>query len=389
MKPTRPRKLLVCALTACVAFAAGFSATVLGACGPFTDVAEDGFCQFVLEIFALGITTGTTPTTYDPSGNVTRLQMAAFLSRSVDGVLKRGNRRAAVNQFWTTQGAPALGITTISPGISAFDLRFDGADVWSSNDGSSSVSRVRASDGKFLETWTGATGARCLVVAMSRVFVAGNGTPSSLYRITPSQPAGAVSVVSSALGNFATGLAFDGGRFWTANFGTSVSIVTPGPTIPWTTTNVSAGFSQPLGIVYDGANMWVTDYNFGTLLKLDSSGAILQTVTVGTHPRFPAFDGTNIWVPNADDATVSVVRASSGAVLATLTGNGMFNPLTLAFDGQRMLGSNPSTDTVSLWKAADLTPLGSFPMPSSSTPRGICSDATNFWVALTDGIARF
>jgi hypothetical protein len=51
----------------------------------------------------LGITTGTTPTTYDPTGTVNRLQMAAFLSRTVDGVSKRGGRWAALNQFWTTE----------------------------------------------------------------------------------------------------------------------------------------------------------------------------------------------------------------------------------------------------------------------------------------------
>ena len=46
--------------------------------------------------------------------------------------------------------------------------------------------------------------------------------------------------------------------------------------------------------------MWVTDNGTipGKLFKLDSNGAIIQTVTVGTIPMFPVFDGTNIWVPN-------------------------------------------------------------------------------------------
>jgi hypothetical protein len=48
----------------------GASSALLGVCGPFTDVAADAFCPFVLEIFYLGITTGTTPTTYDPTSNV-------------------------------------------------------------------------------------------------------------------------------------------------------------------------------------------------------------------------------------------------------------------------------------------------------------------------------
>src|SRR5262249_9976653 len=91
----------------------GGAGALLGACGPFTDVTDAVFCPFVLEIFYLGITTGTTATTYDPAGNVSRLQMAAFLSRTVDGVLKRGSRRAALDQFWTTQNASVLGTVSL------------------------------------------------------------------------------------------------------------------------------------------------------------------------------------------------------------------------------------------------------------------------------------
>src|SRR6266545_5456406 len=78
----------------------GASGAALGVCGPFTDFTDAGFCPFVLEIFYLGITTGTTPTTYDPASPVNRLQMAAFLSRTVDRALQRGSRRASLDQFW-------------------------------------------------------------------------------------------------------------------------------------------------------------------------------------------------------------------------------------------------------------------------------------------------
>src|SRR5215831_12499808 len=77
----------------------GTTSAVLGACGPFSDVSPDAFCPFVLEIFALGITTGTTPTTYDPASTVSRLQMAAFLSRTVEGVTKRQSLRTVENRF--------------------------------------------------------------------------------------------------------------------------------------------------------------------------------------------------------------------------------------------------------------------------------------------------
>ena len=189
---------------------------------------------------------------------------------------------------------------------------------------------------------------------------------------------------------YSRGIAFDGGRIWTAN-AASVSIVTPGPTLPWTVTVRTSGFNQPEGVLYDGTDVWVTDFGAGTLLRLNASGSILQTVTVGTHPEFPIFDGSNIWVPVSGSDSLAVVRASSGAVLATLTGNGLFDPISVAFDGQRVLAANLLGDSVSLWKAADLTPLGSVSTGSSTIPRHACSDGANFWVVFfqTNSLARF
>src|SRR5215468_7482760 len=104
------RSVGMASLALIAALLGGGGHAALGLCGPFTDVAPgDAFCTSILEIFTLGITTGTTPTTYDPTSNVNRLQMAAFLSRSVDGVLKRSSRRAALDQFWTTQDVSILG----------------------------------------------------------------------------------------------------------------------------------------------------------------------------------------------------------------------------------------------------------------------------------------
>jgi hypothetical protein len=188
-------------------------------------------------------------------------------------------------------------------------------------------------------------------------------------------------------------MAFDGARVWTSNISGpgSVSIVTPAATLPWTVTTVAAGFSAPRGILYDGTNVWLADATPGTLLKLDSAAAILQTVTVGAFPLNPVFDGSNIWVPNASSASVTVVRASNGVVLATLTGNGLANGTTAAFDGQRVLVTNFAGDSVSLWKAADLTPLGSFSTGPGTQPQAACSDGVNFWITFQgpDKLARF
>jgi hypothetical protein len=51
----------------------------------FEDIAElpDETIDAITRIAALGITTGTTPQTFEPEGLVTREQMAAFLSRTL------------------------------------------------------------------------------------------------------------------------------------------------------------------------------------------------------------------------------------------------------------------------------------------------------------------
>ena len=385
----RRRLFLVAAAAAGAALLGGAGGGLLGVCGPFTDVSDPSFCPFVLEIFTLGITTGTTPTTYSPGANVSRLQMAAFLSRTVDNTLQRSGRRAALDQFWTPRTAASLGLTTVGGGAS--NPACDGADVWVANHFDSTVSRVRASDGRLLETWTGAGGVVSMLAAMGKIFATGFTSPGALYRIDPTQPAGAVTTVASNLGNIPNSIAFDGGRIWTADeVPGGVSIITPGASIPWTVTTVTAGFANLQGIVYDGANIWVTDYGVKTLLKLNAGGAILQTVTLSIFPGNAIFDGTNIWVLSPD-SSIAVVRASSGVILATLTGNGMSDPVAAGFDGQRVLVANDNNESVSLWKAADLTPLGSTPTGTGSSPEGVCSDGINFWIPLigTNKLARF
>jgi DNA-binding beta-propeller fold protein YncE len=373
-----------------------------GTCGgatttlPFTDVMSSPFFCQIAEAFFSGLTNGTSPTTYSPSSPVPREQMAAFITRTQDSALRRGSKRAALDQFWTTtpnypSGSGGLGTTTV--GNHPLLVKSDGTDLWVANSGDGTVSRVRGSDGSVVGTWTGATGAHAVLVAMGRVFVTGQTSPKGkLFMIDPTAAPGAVSeMTGTGLGNISVGIAFDGRRIWTANAGGSVSIITPKSTAPWAVTTVVGGFSDIEGILFDGSNIWVTDFIANTLLKLDPSGAIVQTVTVGSRPQAPAFDGTNIWVPNLVDHTVTVVRAATGAVIATLSGNGLDFPIQAAFDGQRILVTNQGGDSVSLWKAADLTAIGPFSTGTGTSPTGACSDGAYFWITLqlTNQLARF
>jgi hypothetical protein len=371
-----------------------------GSCGgvtitlPFNDVmASPFFCQIAAAYYS-GLTNGTTATTYSPTIEVTREQMAAFISRTMDQSLKRGSKRAVAKKWWTPQDANSLTLTGI--GAIPRQVDFDGTDLWVANASSNSVMRVRTSDGKVLDTWTGATSAIGILAAMGRIFITGETIPGRLYMIDPTQPAGVVTTLTSNLGDLTEDIAFDGSRIWVTKASGSVSIISLNPT---TVTTVSTGFLAPLGILYDGSHIWVTDEAANTLLKLDSNGSIAQTINVGDSPFNPIFDGINIWVPNLSSNSVTVVRVkdavgnplTSAFVVATLTGNGLTGPHTAAFDGERILVTNPSGNSVSLWKAADLTPLGSFPTGVDTHPFGACSDGLNFWITLggTAKLARF
>ncbi|HET9794124.1 MAG TPA: hypothetical protein VFS34_06645 [Thermoanaerobaculia bacterium] len=379
---------------------AGFGVRVLASCSgfglPFTDLgSETTFCAAIAEAYFSGLTNGTSATTYDPTGNVPRDQMAAFITRTLDQSLLRGSPRAALDQWWTQTphyDKASLGLTSV--GDIPILLKSDGADVWVANRNGGTVSRVRGSDGTKLEDWTGATSACGVLIALGRVFVTGdippNGMnqpqPGKLYMIDPAAPAGPVIPVTSALASFPCGIAFDGSKIWTASSGgggqpSGVSIVTPGT---WSVATVTTGFSELSGIIFDGSHIWVADFGAAKLFKLDANGAILQTVTVGTEPANPAFDGHNLWVPNWGADSLTVVRASDGTVLKTFSAangnqNGLSRPNQAAFDGQRILVSDSNVFGFSLFKAADLSVIGNVATPGIQ-PFGVCSDGISFWV---------
>lgn len=373
-----------------------------GTCGgqmrtlPFTDVpaANIFFCSIASAFFS-GLTNGTSATTYSPANNVTREQMAAFVSRTLEQSIRRNNIRAVTKKWYLPPDPTSIGLTVV--GGAPQSVEFDGTDLWVANINGDTVQRFRTSDGQLLQTFTGANAVSGLVTAGGRIFAIGAQNPGLLYFINPTQGPGAVSTLLSNLPGGPSGIAWDGARVWTANNSGSVSIITFNPT---QATNVTAGFSSPKGILFDGANIWVTDS--GSLLKLNASGNVLLSIptrNISFGAGRPVFDGINIWAPNNEANSVTVVRVKDSQgnplatpfVLATLTGNGLRGPDAIAFDGERMLVTNLGGDSVSLFKAADLSPLGSISTGANTEPTGACSDGMNFWVTLraTDRLARF
>jgi len=63
-------------------------------------------------------------------------------------------------------------------------------------------------------------------------------------------------------------------------------------TTPWPSFNVGNG---PIGVAFDGANIWVANSASDTVTKLRASdGDVQGTFNVGSNPHSVAFDGVNI-----------------------------------------------------------------------------------------------
>ena len=379
------------ALVAFVVIGAGAATgLVQDVCGPFTDVSP-ALCPYVLEMYYLGITAGTSPTTYSPEATVTRGQAAVFVSKGVNQAIARSSRRAALGQWWTPSFTTWLNglATTTLPDAYLGPLVCDGSDVWVG--GQTAVFRVRASDGKLLDTWTVPNPFR-LIAAMGRIFVAGGTSPTdvSIFMIDPASPPGPAAAVA-ALPSPAWGLSFDGGRLWTVNLDGSVSIITPASSVPWTVTTIALGLKAAGGILFDGKNTWVSDAFPCSLSKLNDAGGIVQTVDLGPDncvPSAPAFDGSNILVPAGD--SLKAVRVSDGTLAATIpVGTGAAQ---LAFDGERLLvesdaGGQNAPRGLTLLRAADFGTLQieGFPPIGGPSINAMAADGVNFWLTFNSG----
>jgi hypothetical protein len=362
---------------------------------PYTDVAgvADPFCPGIMEAYVTGVSKGTTPTTFSPSDNVNRTQMTTFLQRSLDQGLRRNANRAALNQWWTSTSVDAM--QSVASAGNPENCTSDGEYVYISNTSANTVTQVSARTGTVLGTWTGIPAAGTAIAAAGRVFVVSPTNPGAIYMIDPTQAPGAMTLAATGVGTRPVQLAFDGARLWATNNPNpptgngGVSIITVQATTPYPVTHVSAGLGDLNGIAYDGKNIWVADRTANSLHKLDSSGAILQTVALGLRPIVMVYDGANLWVTHGvpSPGSVTVVQASTGAIVANIpsdASNGINIPQRPSFDGERVIVPSYSSNSVALFKAADLSLIAKVDLGAGAGPTGTCNDGVNFWITLSD-----
>ncbi len=359
---------------------------------PYTDVASvtDPFCPGIMEAYVTGVSKGTGPSTFSPDENVTRLQMTTFLQRSLDQAVTRASQQTLLKQSWQINYTPQPVSVTGNPVFCAAD----GENIWVASQ--AEVDQVQASTGKVLGSWTGVTKSWPIAAIPGLIITADNGAPNGVYFIDPTAPPGPLTASYTLANSGASSIAYDGLYVWIASFGGSVSTIFPsggGLASGGTLTEYPNGFTQPVGLVYDGTQMWVTDYGADTLLPVAQNGTIGTPVAVGAGPEQPAFDGENIWVPNSLDNSITVVQASTGKVVATIVSDGtnkLSGPEQASFDGERILVTNHGPKPgITIFKAADLSVITSAAFVVA--PYGVCSDGKHFWLEIISehGLFKF
>ena len=75
-----------------------------------------------------------------------------------------------------------------------------------------------------------------------------------------------------------------------------------------------------LGVSSDGTHVWVANDNSDTVTELDAAtGAVVQTIAVGSEPYGVSSDGTHVWVTNGGSDTVTELDAATGTIVQTIT----------------------------------------------------------------------
>jgi len=129
--------------------------------------------------------------------------------------------------------------------------------------------------------------------------------------------------------------------------------------------------------VSDGKDLWVANRDAHTVNKMQTDGTILETIEVGRTPVGLTFDGENIWVGCFRSDVVMKLRPSDGATLGTFPA-GERPRSQIAFDGTHMWVTNSAVNTVTKLRASDGEIVETIAVGKG--PRAVVFDGSRIWV---------
>ncbi|MCX6803104.1 MAG: NHL repeat-containing protein [Candidatus Diapherotrites archaeon] len=245
--------------------------------------------------------------------------------------------------------------------------------VWAANFNTNQVAKVDLL-GNVLGDYNVANNPRCIAVDLDgNVWVSTNST-NKIYKVSSD---------GVVLGSFTLGgsslegvtIAADG-NIWVAN-NSLVYKLNPSGSILGTFT-VGA---NPRGIAASAdGNVWVANFGGNSVSKLNPSGTVLGTFNVGTRPAGIAVDGDgNVWVTNSVSGTVSKL-SSLGVLFGTTTVGSYPKGIAVDMNGNVWVANN-SNNYVSKLSSSGAV-LGNYTV--GGFPYGVAIDENNnVWVTNT------
>lgn len=185
---------------------------------------------------------------------------------------------------------------------------------------------------------------------------------------------------SGTLSSF--GIAFDGTNIWSPNDdGTLRKFrASDGELL-----GIYSVGSDTYGVVSDGIHIWAAGWNVGKVRMFNAAdGAIIKDITVGGgtgKANNLAFDGNQIWVTSPLTNSVTILNASNGNVVTTITN--VPGASGLAFDGTSMWVTASNDNAVYKFNKNGTpgTPVSVVLPIINAQPQGLAFDGTNIWVA--------
>ena len=152
----------------------------------------------------------------------------------------------------------------------------------------------------------------------------------------------------------------------------------------------STGLSNPTDVAYGDSHVFAINIFEGSVTEIDAStGAIIATLSGAPYgldgPTAEVSDGSHIWFLNTGANTVTEIDASTGAWIQTLS-DPSYNfdqPYGAVFDGANIWVANTANNTVTEtqrfnWEPCSRSLAGS--QYGFDYPWGLASDGTDLWV---------
>jgi DNA-binding beta-propeller fold protein YncE len=147
---------------------------------------------------------------------------------------------------------------------------------------------------------------------------------------------------------------------------------------------------RALGVAFDGTTVWVTDFKNAMVVGVRPTDGI-QTgfARVGAGPSDLAFDGENLWVACALSASVTRIRLVDDQ--GNYTGAGFVgygeplhvpvgdSPVAVLFDGRSLWVANSASDNVMKLRPSDGAVLATY--RTGVSPVALAFDGAKVWVA--------